>query len=350
MLKDYSTVVFVAFLSVVWAQRSAAAEPQLTWSIPQKWQYSAPLIEPEVRVEQPSHAQKDPTVVYHGGRWHVFMTVKLPERSAIEYCSFEDWGDANSASRTLLGVSESDYYCAPQVFYYTPQKLWYLVYQVGVPGQKKMQVAYSTSTDIGDPQSWTKAVPILDGGPDDPRVVGGLDYWIICDRDRAYLFFTSLNGKMWRMWTTREAFPRGFDHCEIALEDEVFEASHTYRVQGHDEYLTIIEQDGRRYYKAYFADRLDGAWRPLAATEQAPFAGAANIQPASGVSRWTDNISHGELIRVGVDESLTVDPQNWQFLFQGMLQQEKQSKAYGQFTWRLGVLTPVEGAQLGETP
>ena len=101
----------------------------------------------------------------------------------------------------LLPVSESKYYCAPQVFYFEPQKLWYLVYQVGMPGLKKMWVAYSTTTNITDPNSWTAAKPMLDGGEKDPRTVGGLDYWIICDDQRAYLFFTSLNGKMWRMWT-----------------------------------------------------------------------------------------------------------------------------------------------------
>ena len=36
----------------------------------------------------------------HEGRWHVFMTVKLPARSAIEHCSFERWEDAGKAPRT----------------------------------------------------------------------------------------------------------------------------------------------------------------------------------------------------------------------------------------------------------
>ena len=72
-----------------------------------------------------------------------------------------------------------------------------------------MWVAYSTTTDIADPSSWTRAAPILDGGSDDPRPEGGLDYWIICDDARAYLFFTSLNGKLWRAWTKLADFPQG---------------------------------------------------------------------------------------------------------------------------------------------
>ncbi|MBN2450955.1 MAG: glycoside hydrolase [Lentisphaeria bacterium] len=308
---------------------------------PALWQYSPPRISPERRASEPSLAQKDPTVVFWDGRWHVFMTVKLPGRSAIEYASFERWDEADGAPRTLLRVSDSPYCCAPQVFYFTPHQRWYLVHQVGVPGQKKMWVAYSTSDEIGDPGSWTRARPMLDGGAEDPRTVGGLDYWVICDDTRAYLFFTSLDGRMWRLWTDLDRFPHGFGHCEVALQARVFEASHTYRLQGLDQYLTILEENGKRYYKAYLADRLDGPWRPLADTPEHPFAGWRNIRPAPGVPLWTDNVSHGELIRAGCDQTLTIDPANLRFVFQGMLEEEKAGKPYGEFPWRIGILTPV---------
>jgi len=313
--------------------------PALT--LPTMWQYSAPLITPEKRDRDPSHAQKDPTVVFDGGKWHVFMTVKLQGRSVIEYCAFKKWNDADRAPRTLLPVSDSSYFCAPQVFYFEPHNKWYLIYQMGVPGQKFMWVAYSTTETLADPASWTKARPILDGGPDDPREVGGLDYWIICDPRRAYLFLTACNGRMWRLWTDLDDFPRGFGHCELALRAKVFEASHTYRLKGMDKYLTIIEENGQRFYKAYLADRLDGEWTPLADTAARPFAGWRNIRPAPGVAPWTDNVSHGELLRDGCNQTLTVDPANLRLLFQGVLQKEKAGKPYGRWPWRLGLLTPV---------
>ena len=309
--------------------------------LPRMWQYTAPLISPEKREVNPSRAQKDPSVVYHDGKWHVFMTVKLPGRSAIEYCSFQKWEDANRSPRTLLGVSDSDYFCAPQVFYFEPHAKWYLIYQMGVPGAKYMWVAYSTTATLSDPESWTRARPILDGGENDPRMVGGLDYWIICDNRRAYLFLTSLNGKMWRLWTNLEDFPGRFDHWELALEAKIFEASHTYRIKGTNNFLTIVEENGRRYYKAYWSDRLDGHWRPLADSAESPFAGWKNIRPAVGVDAWTDNVSHGELIRDGNNQNLIVDPQRLRFVFQGMLDAHKAGKGYGQFQWRIGVLTPV---------
>jgi hypothetical protein len=326
----------------------SSSNPARSFAVPVQWEYSAPLIAPEVRDRSPSVAQKDPSVVRYEGQWHVFMTVKLPGRSAIEYCSFTSWHEANASPRTILSVSDSDYYCAPQVFYFRPHRQWYLVYQMGVPGAAMMWVAYSTTTNIAIPQTWTRAKPMLDGGKDDPRRVGGLDYWIICDDQRAHLFLTSLDGKMWRLWTPLDQFPRGFGHCELALAAKVFEASHTYRLQGMDQYLTVIEENGQRYYKAYLADRLDGPWTPLADTAERPFAGGNNIRPAAGVEPWTDNVSHGELVREGWDETLTVDPSNLRFVFQGMWEKHKSGKAYGQLQWRIGMLTPAPATAAAE--
>lgn len=319
-----------------------------SFKVPDSWEYSAPLIAPEKRDINPSHAQKDPTVVFYNGKWHVFMTVKLPSKSAIEYCSFKNWEEADRSKRTILKISNSNYYCAPQVFYFMPHKKWYLIYQMGVPGLNKMWVAYSTTTDVANPNSWTQVMPILDGSENDPRTVGGLDYWIICDNQYAYLFLTSLNGKMWRLRTRIEDFPRGFDNCELALEAKVFEASHTYKLRGMDKYLTIIEENGRRYYKAYIADRLDGKWTPVADTAERPFAGWKNIRPAYGIDPWTDNISHGELIRDGYDQNLIVDPSNLLFIFQGMWDKDKSGKNYGQFQWRIGMLRPVSTTAISD--
>ncbi|MHC4323981.1 MAG: hypothetical protein ACYSUX_06890, partial [Planctomycetota bacterium] len=75
------------------------------FKLPTLWKYTAPLIAPEKRNSNPSRAQKDPTVVFYGGKWHVFMTVKLPGRSAIEYCSFEKWDQADRSDRTILKIS-----------------------------------------------------------------------------------------------------------------------------------------------------------------------------------------------------------------------------------------------------
>lgn len=66
-----------------------------------------------------------------------------------------------------------------------------------------------------------------------------------------------------------------------------------------------------------------------------------NIRPAAGIPAWTDSVSHGELIRDGNDQTLTVDPANLQFLFQGVLEREKKGRTYGELPWRIGLLRPV---------
>ena len=309
---------------------------------PFSWELSPPYITPEdKRAVEPERAVKDPSIVYDGGKWQVFMSCKCQGRTATEYVGFDKWEDADKSPRTILKISDSKYYCAPEVFYFRPQKKWYLVYQVGVPESKKMWLAYSTTTNIADPTSWTKAQPMLDGSDTDPRKEGGIDYWIICDDQRAYFFYTNNRGKLWRMWTPLKDFPNGFDHPEVALEADIYEAGHIYRLKGANQYLAIIEARGsgdRRYFKAYVADRLDGKWTGLADTENNPFAGAANVTAAAGRTLWVDNISHGELIRDSNDETLTVDPGKLQFLIQGILQDDK-PKSYQQIPWRLGLLT-----------
>ena len=59
----------------------------------------------------------------------------------------------------------------------------------------------------------------------------------------------------------------------------IFEASHTYKLKGRRQYLTIVEAQGnrRRYYKAYLADRLEGPWKGLADTLAKPFAACENV-------------------------------------------------------------------------
>lgn len=354
MLRFISSMLFVSFTFTHWSpltnfalSQDSIVESKLKSQsrTPVTWQYSAPLVMPESRETEKSHAQKDPSIVFFDGKWHLFMTIKLQDRTVMEYCNFVRWEEAQSSKRHLLRLVDSKYFCAPQVFYYEPQKLWYLIYQVGLPGDRFLRVAYSTTKNIEDPESWSQARYALDAGSGDPRQEGGLDFWVICDQDRAYLFYTSPGGKLWRLWTTREEFPNGFRDCQLALRGEFFEASHVYYAKDWGRYLNIIEQDGRRYYKAFIADKLDGEWIPLANSERAPFAGANNVEPLPGVERWTDNVSHGELLRKGINELHEIEVDRWTFLFQGMLESEKQNKSYGQFPWRLGLLTGEASSQ-----
>jgi len=91
------------------------------------WSVSAPLVSPAHPPEDPCHSVKDPSIVFHEGRWHLFCTIRSQKRShQVEYLSFADWKDADKAPRRVLKISDG-YFCGPQVFFFTPHRKWYLI-------------------------------------------------------------------------------------------------------------------------------------------------------------------------------------------------------------------------------
>ena len=304
-----------------------------------KWVASQPLFAPPQRPDDPCVSIKDPSIVFYEGRWHLFCTVRSATRPhRIEYLSFTDWDRPDSAQRQFLTMHDA-FVAAPQVFYFAPHGKWYLICQASDEAwDPRYGAAYSSTTDIAAPGSWSKLQPLGHRHADGKA---GLDFWVICDETKAYLFFTTLDGRMWREETSLDDFPTGWSEPELAIKADIFEASHTYKLKGIDKYLTVIEAQfghGWRYFKAYLADRLDGDWTPLAATKDDAFAGMANVRHSE--PRWTDCISHGELLRAGHDQTLEIDPADLRFVFQGVLNEERKGKKYGEIPWRLGLLTP----------
>lgn len=301
------------------------------------WKATAPLIDVEAQrsAEDPHVALKDPSIVFHDGRWHVFATLRMKSGTVcMQYFNFAEWAEANTAPRTTISFTDQ-YHCAPQVFYFTPHRRWYLIYQLKDPARKPVMAPYfSTSQNLADPKSWTKPQIMVTNAAEKEKWI---DFWVICDAEKAHLFYTSDDGHMWRRETRLADFPLGWSEEKLVMQGDIFEASHTYKVKGRDQYLTIIEAlaPGRRYYQAYVADRLDGEWRPLANTLAKPFAARENIRQAP---EWTTSISHGELLRTGVDEHMEVDPIHLRFLFQGVNEADYRGSKYGGIPWRLGLL------------
>ena len=285
---------------------------------------------------------KDPSVVQVNDRWHVFCTMRGIERShSIIYASFGNWDQANEARWQLL-PNHAGYFCAPQVFFFSPERCWYLVCQASSDKwEPKYQPAFATNDNIDDPSGWSALQPMFESQPE--TVSAWLDFWVICDDHSAFLFYTSLDGKMWRSQTPLKQFPKGWSTPVVALQGDIFEASHTYFVVELKKYLTMIEAqngDGWRYFKAYTADKLDGQWSEMAATREQPMASMLNVvQPNL---RWTDVISHGEIVRKGIDERLEVSSKNMEIIFQGVLEQQRQGKEYGQIPWSLGRLRNIK--------
>src|SRR5439155_24658428 len=108
-----------------------------------QWRCSEPLLSAANRPEDPCYSVKDPSIVYFEGRWHLFCTIRSQKRThQIEYLSFTDWKEAANAPRHILAMTNG-YFCAPQVFYFTPHRKWYLIYQVNDSKRKMLQPACS---------------------------------------------------------------------------------------------------------------------------------------------------------------------------------------------------------------
>jgi GH35 family endo-1,4-beta-xylanase len=312
--------------------------PTLPFATPLEWESSGTLVKPVSDETHSIVSVKDPTVVRYENKWHIYATTANTRGHwSMVYLSFSDWSEAAKAKPYYLDNNPNlrGYHCAPQVFYFRPHKKWYLIFQ-------SQQPQYSTTDDLSKPETWTKPENFFDTKPTSaPRL--WIDYWMICDDTHAYLFFTGDNGRVYRSRTRIEDFPKGMSDPEIVIEgprNDVFEGSMTYKIEGTHTYLTLVEAMGpARYYRAWISDRLDGEWTPVhdADTWQKPFAGINNVTFEDGVTPWTRDISHGELIRDGYDETLTIDPNNLQLLYQG--RDPAINGRYDQLPYRLGLLT-----------
>ncbi|MET8976697.1 non-reducing end alpha-L-arabinofuranosidase family hydrolase [Streptomyces sp. NPDC004539] len=341
--------LLLAVLAALLLTPGAAVARETAESLPRTfgWTSTGPLLGPRPDAAHPVVAVKDPTVFRYGDRWQLyFTTADTAGRWSLGHTSFENFSDARTAPQTYLDTNPNiggRYAAAPQVFFFAPQDTWYMVYQTGPP-------SYSTSDDPSDPLSWSAPRGFFAAEPDvvtQHKGDGGwLDFWTICDDTDCYLFFSDDNGHQYRSRTTLAEFPNGFRDTTIVLSEpnrfDLFEASNVYRVEGTGQYLMLVEAlatgaDWRRYFRAWTADRLDGTWTPLADTVANPFIRSSNVTFDPEVPAWTKDFSHGELIRDGVDQTLTIDPCTMRYLYQGL--DPAASGSYSQLPWRLALLT-----------
>lgn len=305
------------------------------------WVSSPPLISPQPDPGQTIYGVKDPSIVYVDGKYHVFMTTAGSAGWGLAYTSFSNWSEASSAKIVPLDKSPMGpgYRAAPQVFYFAPQKTWYLIYQGADP-------LYSTSNDISDPTSWTAPKPLFSVVPDiikHPQGHGWLDFWVICDEKKCYLFNTDDHGRLLRSETDIGRFPNGFHNTVAVLNEkteDLFEASNTYRIANTQTYITLVEamSPKGRYFRIWKSNGLDGKWEPFSSAPMNTFASSTNVEQL-----WSDGISHGEIIRTNADQTMTIDPcRPLEYLFQGNDPAVRASE-YIKLPYRLGVITAKGG-------
>ncbi|MGE5783690.1 MAG: non-reducing end alpha-L-arabinofuranosidase family hydrolase [Myxococcales bacterium] len=291
-----------------------------------KWTSGGPVANPASGWD----SIKDFSYAPYNGKHLIYMTMHSGSSYGAAMMTFTDWSAASSATQNKLSFAA----VAPTIFYFTPKQTWVLAYQWGATG-----FSYRTSSDPTNPNGWSaeKSLYASKSVPAGSSSTGVIDQQVICDAAKCYLYFTGDNGYVYRSSMAIGSFPGEFPAATTLMQDtpqKLFEAIQVFSIKGSNKYLLLVEAQGNgRYFRAWTTTDLGGSWTLLTDT----FAAKSNTTFSQN---WTTDISHGDMVRAGADETFPIDPCNLQLIYQG--RDPNSTVAYDKLPYKLGLLTAAK--------
>jgi len=330
------------------------------------WNVSGPVF-----TARPDHpldniAVKDPSIVFYNDKYHLFYTAKSATHSnghssysiSCAYTSAATLEKLNTAERFSIDSVAGDVIIAPQIFYFEPQKLWYIIaHTTEIENNlSRLKPIYLSNTNIENVNGWSEIKKIQTGKCDDSFWI---DFWVICDEKKAYMFYSDQKGSVFRLESPLNTFPEGFSSSkpELALyvnhfDEEkswkMFEAVHIYYVKKENKYLALLEGafqhpsrkmdiDSRnRFIFGMTADSLNGEWQRIEKSQNEFLADAANFSFQKNSGILYTQVSHPELIRSAYNQKLEIEDYKLTMLFQtfdGSIISD--SYSYNELPWEL---------------